>query len=340
MLDTKEQAIILLPVYKPTEQLLHLCETLSGFTIVCVDRGSDSTYDALLRRVATHATVLHTHGDQADALRYGYRHIGETADFNNRSVIVTADESTLPSDILRVAEEAVKTGGVVAGVRPNASLGQRLNALAFRVASGKGVSDITTGLFAAPRERALSYAALPGKRWAFEVNRLFAETEDKPPITEVTTERRAKDTGFHPVFHTIRLYWAMFLASRSLKYLFSSGVAFLIDYALLLLLARLFTFNGAVELVAAPGAWVISSLTNFFLNRNFVFRSDTPLLVALPEYYGLAAVVFLLKTYVLLELMVRGFGVPLEVAKLVAEVIFFISNYFIQKKFIFKEKKH
>ena len=101
----------------------------------------------------------------------------------------------------------------------------------------------------------------------------------------------------------------------------------------------IFTFEGGLELVAAPGAWIVSSLSNFFINRNFVFRSNAPLRAALPEYYGLAAVVFLLKTYVLLELMVRVLGIPLGIAKLVAEVVFFISNYFIQKKFIFKKKE-
>ena len=93
-----------------------------------------------------------------------------------------------------------------------------------------------------------------------------------------------------------------------------------------------------MELIAAPGAWVVSSLTNFFMNRNFVFRSSAPLKTALPEYYGLAGLVFFLKTYVLLELMVRVIGLPKEIAKLVAEVVFFVSNYFIQKKLIFRKK--
>ena len=92
--------------------------------------------------------------------------------------------------------------------------------------------------------------------------------------------------------------------------------------------------------IAAPAAWIVSSLTNFFLNRNFVFRSNAPLAAALPEYYGLAAVVFVLKTYVILELLTRVLHIPLWIAKLAAEVVFFISNYFIQKKFIFKKKKH
>ncbi len=133
--------------------------------------------------------------------------------------------------------------------------------------------------------------------------------------------------------------WRYFLSSQSLKYLFSSCVAFVIDFAVLLGLNQLLkgVMLGSMEISAAI-AWVFSSLTNFFINRNFVFRSSTPLRVALPEYYGLAGVVFLLKTYVLLELLCRAVHLNLEIAKPLAEIIFYTINYFIQKTFIFKKK--
>ncbi len=124
---------------------------------------------------------------------------------------------------------------------------------------------------------------------------------------------------------------------EKLKYLFSSGIAFAIDYVLLLFFNSLLPV-ASME-IGAFWAWLVSSLTNFFLNRNFVFVSTVPLRKALPEYYGLAGTVFLLKTYVLLELLTRLIGIPLKYAKLIAEVIFFISNYVIQKVFIFSKKQ-
>lgn len=127
----------------------------------------------------------------------------------------------------------------------------------------------------------------------------------------------------------------IFLESQSLKYLFSSVVAFVIDYLLLLVLDSVLPV-ASLEIGAAI-AWICSSLTNFFLNRNFVFRAATPLRIALPEYYGLATVVFLLKTYVVLEFLTRILHIPLIIAKPIAEVVFFITNYIIQKKLIFKK---
>lgn len=125
---------------------------------------------------------------------------------------------------------------------------------------------------------------------------------------------------------------------EKLKYLLSSGVAFVMDYVLLLFFDRILPV-ASLE-IGALCAWCVSSLTNFFLNRSFVFSSNVPLRIALPEYYGLAGAVFVLKTYVLLEILTRLAGIPLKYAKLIAEVVFFVSNYFIQKMFIFRQKQN
>jgi len=124
---------------------------------------------------------------------------------------------------------------------------------------------------------------------------------------------------------------------EKLTYLLSSGIAFVIDYILLLLLDRILPI-ASME-IAAFFAWSVSSITNFFMNRNMVFHSAAPLRTALPEYYGLAGIVFILKTYVVLELLTRLCGIPLKYAKLFAEVIFFISNYIVQKTLIFRKTK-
>ncbi len=124
-----------------------------------------------------------------------------------------------------------------------------------------------------------------------------------------------------------------------LKYLFSSCLAFAIDYVLHLFLDAALPFAFAME-IGGFLAWCISSMTNFFVNRHFVFRSAVPLKIAMPEYYSLAVVVHLIKNYVLLEIMTRGLHIPLRFAKPIGEVVLFAGNYLIQKKFIFKKQKN
>ncbi len=123
------------------------------------------------------------------------------------------------------------------------------------------------------------------------------------------------------------------------KYLFSSCLAFAVDYVLHLYLNDVIPLAASME-IGAFIAWCCSSIVNFTVNRSFVFHSSAPLKVALPEYYSLAIVVHLLKSYVILELLTRVLHIPLGIAKPIAEVVLFAGNYIIQKKFIFKKKKN
>ncbi len=125
---------------------------------------------------------------------------------------------------------------------------------------------------------------------------------------------------------------------QALRYIVSSGIAFVIDYILLLIFDALLS-NIVISMeIAAVLAWIISSQLNFWINRKWVFKSNKSALPELGGYYALAAVSFSVKTFVLLELMVRVLTIPLAIAKPVAEVIMFALNFIVQKLLIFKNK--
>jgi putative flippase GtrA len=129
--------------------------------------------------------------------------------------------------------------------------------------------------------------------------------------------------------------WGIFMHSTSLKFLVSAVIAFVIDYVLLLLLAPLLPLGkGLSRGVAKILAWVCSSQTNFHLNRLLVFGNSGGLWKAMLQYYSLAGVVLLGKVA---GVMLLGF-VPLWLANLICEAAFFVFNYFVQKKLIFKKK--
>ncbi len=345
--------VVLIPAYRPTSALPTLCQSLASrnFTVVCVDDGSGASFDSVFTETARYAEVLRylDNRGKGGALKYGIDHISRAYPPDCAIVTADADGQHTPDDIARVAEAVSEKGGLVIGSRQftgkvpaRSRFGNSVTRLVFRIASGREVGDTQTGLRAFPMEYAQLFTRVAGEKYEYEMNVLFAAVENKIPITEIPIETVYEDgnkgSHFQPIRDSARIYRAIFLASKSLKYLFSSVAAFVIDYILLLLLDAVIPVKASME-IAAPIAWVVSSMTNFFLNRNFVFQSNSPLLPALGEYYGLAGAVFLLKTYVLLELLTRLLHLPLSVAKLIAEVVFFVSNYFIQKNFIFKRKE-
>lgn len=125
----------------------------------------------------------------------------------------------------------------------------------------------------------------------------------------------------------------------SLRYIASSGIAFIIDYVLHLAFDNAFSSFALSLEIAAVIAWIFSSQTNFWLNRLWVFRSEKAFLPELGGYYTLAGFSFVIKTFVLLEIMCRVLKIPLFVAKPIGEVVMFTFNYLVQKKIIFKKKK-
>ena len=130
------------------------------------------------------------------------------------------------------------------------------------------------------------------------------------------------------------------LAAQTVRYLISSCLAFAVEYVVLLVLNAL--LGGVTVLsmeLAAVIAFILGSQLNFWVNRVWVFRSDKAVLPELGGYYSLAAVSFSIKTFVLMELMVRVMSLPLFIAKPIAEVVMFAVNYFVQKTLIFRRKK-
>ncbi len=128
--------------------------------------------------------------------------------------------------------------------------------------------------------------------------------------------------------------------ARPVRYLISSVIAFAADYAVLLILEPLFSGMTFLSMeLAAAISFAISSQINFWINRLWVFKSEKSPLPELGGYYSLALISFSVKTFVLLELFVRVFGLPLFIAKPISEAMMFAFNYIVQKKIIFGRKK-
>ena len=349
-----ENTVILIPAYKPSDALVSVAAQLrdGGFSIVCVDDGSGGDFDGVFAHASGFAEVLRypVNRGKGSALKYGMRHILTNPAYAAKKYIVTADADGQhrPDDIAKIADAMDQNpDSLVLGSRHftgevpfRSRFGNSITRIVFAVAGGRKLTDTQTGMRGFSLKNAEIFIETDGDKYEYEMNVLFTAVEEKIPITELPIETVYENDNssshFRPIRDSYRIYKTIFLASKSLKYLFSSGLAFLIDYALTITLDAVIPLALSME-IAMVSAWICSSLTNFYINRNFVFRSAAPLIQAMPEYYGLAGVVFLCKAG-LLELLTRILHIPLGIAKLGAEILFFVSNYFIQKKLIFGRK--
>lgn len=128
------------------------------------------------------------------------------------------------------------------------------------------------------------------------------------------------------------------LNNTAIKYFFSAGFSFALDLSLFtifsLILASIFKDESII--IATIIARIISSLVNYYLNRNAVFKmSDSKFdKKTLIKYYIL----------VLIQMFISGqsvyfihkmININATLIKIPVDVILFVINYFIQKKYIF-----
>ncbi len=129
-----------------------------------------------------------------------------------------------------------------------------------------------------------------------------------------------------------------------INYLLSAGVCFAVDLALFSLFSLILkNYVGDFAIfLATILARIISSLINYFLNRNAVFKVNNKVMdiKTLTKYYFLVVIQMLLSATIVSSLY-KTFNIYETLIKIPVEIVLFFINYIIQKLFIFpKEEKN
>ncbi len=115
------------------------------------------------------------------------------------------------------------------------------------------------------------------------------------------------------------------------KYIMSSGLSFIIDISIFGLINTIFKNIILATIIAR----IISSLVNYIINRNVVFKSNLSRRKTIIQYY----------TLVLVQMLISAFSVDFifsiikfnpTIIKIMVDSIIFVVNFLIQKYLIFK----
>lgn len=340
------KVVALIPSYQPDGRLVELMAALRarGLEGVVVDDGSGPQYSDTFRQVAESATVIgyETNQGKGHALKCGLRHILACYEGDDVVVTVDADGQHDIDDVVRCAGAAKGAGhAMVLGSRSfegldvplRSRVGNRLTSSVYHLASGLTVSDTQTGLRAFPVEMAEFLLEVGGERYEYEMNVLLAcpahHVEIRTVPIRTIYEGGNAGSHFRALRDSARIYAGIF------AFMASSFASFLVDYALFGLLSALLAGYGGLGLVAANvAARLVSATTNFFVNRNLVFRSEGSLYVAAVRYALLAMGILVINTLSVLVL-VDVLGVSALVAKLAVEVTLFVLSWLLQSRVIF-----
>lgn len=122
------------------------------------------------------------------------------------------------------------------------------------------------------------------------------------------------------------------LSMKIIKFLCSSFVSFLVDYALYSLISLFSSIT-----ISNICARIVSSSLNFTINRKLVFRSNSGISKSAFQYFTLVAAVLICNSLVL-NFLTHIVNINRYIAKILTEMFFFIINFSIQRFVIFRDK--
>ncbi len=334
--------IVLIPSYEPDARLPELAARLAAdlpdVAVVVVDDGSGPDFDDVFAATAaTGAEVVRYRRNQGKgyALRVGIRHV--MAHHPGRPIVTAdGDGQHRLDDIVAVGLRlADGHGELVLGVRSfgpgvpaRSRFGNAVSSVLFRLVTGIAVRDTQTGLRGYPAEALPWLLTVPGDRFEYEQAMLLRARAAgveiaEVPIATVYLERNAS-SHFRPVADSLRVLGPV------VAFAASSFAAFAIDAVLLIAIV---TATDSLVL-GVVGARLVSATVNFLVNRSLVFHATRgSWRRQLASYAGLA-VLLLLASYGALDLLTE-LGVPLLVAKPVADTVLFAVSWLVQQRQVF-----
>lgn len=341
--------IALIPAYNPELCLLDLIQKLKekDFWILVVDDGSTQEHKKIFQDMDERVLVL-THNQnkgKGRALKTGLLYIQKHISGDYIVVTADADGQHSPNDVEKVCKAAQRHPGcLVLGSRKlqketplKSKLGNGITRMVYVLITGINLYDTQTGLRAFDNTLLPELIEVSGERYEYEMNVLLECSRKKVPMKEIEIEtiyiNENSGSHFHPWKDSYQIYKEIF------KFSVSSFLSFLLDYGMYILL--LWFTGGFSErislLVSNVAARIVSGCFNYQVNRKLVFQKEINSMKSAVEYVFLAAVILLGNTLAL-ELLVH-LGMNQYIGKLCIELLFFIMSWFVQRTFIFKQKK-
>ena len=272
-------------------------------------------------------------------------------------ITVDGDNQHHPEDTRACALHMLETGRVTLGCRdfslpdvpPRSRFGNRTTSLVFKLFCGITLSDTQTGLRAIPRSAVETFTQVYGDRFEYETNMLLAMKTAGIPFDEVKIRTVYIEENKSSHFHWLRDSWRIYklILAHFFRYTLSSLVCAGVDavsYWLFSLGLSGLLSDLALTAAAVAAARIISSLVNFFLNKNMVFRTEVSTGWALIRYYALAipqmgAQILLTQgIYTIFRVSDHASGIGTLCHVVVMVVLSFIS-YTIQQRWVFAPQK-
>lgn len=351
-----EDVIVVIPALNPDTSLIDYVKELQARgrqnNILIIDDGSDADRENIFNSLADdlgcvvirHAVNMGKGRALKDAFNYcliNYK------DRSSGVITVDSDGQHTVQDVLRVKQALLENrNALILGVRdfsqsnvpPKSEFGNKITRGIIKLLYGGNISDTQTGL------RGMSYDVLPqfltlfGERFEYETGMLIEALRSKIPIIEVNIQtiyfEENKGTHFNPIIDSWKIY--KLILGTFIKYALSSFTSSIIDLGAFQLFSVLLRQSSLSIQVwgATVLARIISSLYNYFVNKNVVFNDYEDNRHSFAKYY-LLVVAQMCVSAGLVYLFVDAIRFPKLIVKIIVDTFLFFISFRIQKAWVF-----
>lgn len=343
MNTANKKRIVLIPAYEPGIILIDLVKRIRqyGFDVIVVDDGSGDKYTGIFFSIIKYAHVISytPNKGKGHALKTGFAYI--LKNYNEEYTVVTMDSDGQHSisDAINACTEAELNGGsIILGSRKQGKdspfrsrFGNCITRNVYRLVAGLPVYDTQTGLRAFCKTLLPFLVDVSGERFEYEMNVLLEAARRKIPIREIPIKTIYIDGNSGSHFDKFKDSYRIY--KDIIKFFLSSLAGFITDY-IIYSLVILFTSNIVFSNVAAR---IVSATVNHIINYKLVFKNKGNILSSAIRYFLLAVCILIGNTFVL-QLLTAHFATNPFIAKIITEVLFFVTSFTAQKAFVFRKK--
>ncbi|WP_099469521.1 GtrA family protein [Konateibacter massiliensis] len=343
--------VIVIPAYEPDARMVEIVERLNlctRYPIVIVNDGSSAEKISLFEKLKDYADIISHPKNlgKGEAMKTGLRYIARYMPAEDGVVFIDADGQHTAADMTKVIEKFYQDkNALVLGSReftgkiPIKSLmGNRITRIVFYLLSRVSLKDTQTGLRAVSTTYIPLLLEIEGERYEYEMNMLLTFAKEGIKIAEVPIETIYADSSnstshFRAVRDSVRVYGVIF------KFMTSSAVCALLDYVLFLGLIYALgdmKYKGTVILCNVLTR-LVSAVTNYNLNKKFVFKKNNKK-ANYGIQYAILAISILGANSFILYLLTRVFAISPAIAKVLTEMLLFLTSFLVQQKVIFGRK--
>jgi glycosyltransferase involved in cell wall biosynthesis len=351
-LSYKKSIAVIIPSFGPDDKLVKVVSDLSlaNFkNIIVVNDGSkdDSVVYFNKAREICNCKVI-SHGvnlGKGRALKTAFNFILTEFPDITHSATIDSDGQHSVEDVENCCKTIAKNSeALILGVRDfskktanipfRSRFGNVMTKKILQLFCGINVTDTQTGLRVFSRNLTKEFMTVPGERFEYEMNMLLRAKEKNIKIKEVAIKtiyiKNNKTSHFDPLLDSLKIY-----ATIS-KFIVSATSSFIIDIAFFTLITKiLYGKISSYVIVSSYLARAVSSLFNYFINKNAVFKNVESHTKTLARYIALCTVQITLSAF-LSQFLFDVTHINAIVIKTIVDVILFLISFKIQRGWVFK----